>query len=311
MLRKAVLFAALVMAVSLAGACSTGKGETVVHQSNLAALVESAGFAFALPVQLPADFLQTDLALVNSRTVRIQYDDGQRQLCLWAAPKAADDDVTILAQGLGHQTLLEINGHAVAFYTQQGDINGPGHALWDQDGISYCLTGATPQEAAGMLYSMQDAQTLTADNQLGRPRQGYESPEALAEALGFSFPQPATIADDYRFDSCYAVAGRIAVAEYENGAGTLTYQVSPEELVHYPYQGDRQETKRLFEGTPYELSVTLVYLQGDSFRREAQWQWDGLYYRLTCSTDTTGAQLLTLVREFAAWMETASKEAVS
>ena len=156
-----------------------------------------------------------------------------------------------------------------------------------------------------MLYSMQDAHTLTADVQLGRPRQGYESTEALAAALGIDFPQPASIADDYRFAQCYAVGGRIAVAEYKNGAGTLTYQACLEELVYYPCRGDRQETEMLFPQTAYELPVTLVYLEGNSLRQVARWQAGGLYYRLTCSAETSREQLLTLVREFAAWMEAA------
>lgn len=305
MLRKAALFAAVLISVSLSGACSVRRGDQVIHHLDLPALTEAAGFSFALPVELPSGFLQTDLALINGRTVRVQYDDGQRQLLLWAAPKADDGDVTDLTRGMGHRALMEMNGHAVAFYTQQGDVTGPGHALWDQSGISYCLTGATPQEAAGMLYSMQDAHTLTADVQLGRPRQGYESTEALAAALGIDFPQPASIADDYRFAQCYAVGGRIAVAEYKNGAGTLTYQACPEELVYYPCRGDRQETEMLFPQTAYELPVTLVYLEGNSLRQEARWQAGGLYYRLTCSAETSREQLLTLVREFAAWMEAA------
>lgn len=303
MLRKAALFAALFIAVSLAGACSPRQGDQAVHHRDLSSLTAAAGFTFALPVQLPSGFLQTDLALVNGRTVRVQYDDGQRQLLLWAAPKDADDDVTDLTAGMEHHALMEMNGHAVAFYTQQGDLTGPGHALWDQSGVSYCLTGATPQEAAGMLYSMQEAHTLTQDAQLGRPRQAYESPEALAAALGIMFPQPASVADDYRFAQCYAVGGRIAVAEYQNGAGTLTYQACPDELVYYPCQGDRQETETLFAQTAYELPVTLVYLEGSRLRQEARWQADGLYYRLTCSAETSREQLLTLVREFSAWME--------
>ena len=311
MARKAALFALFLLIVAPAYACSPERKAAVVHQPNLSALAEAASFTFAVPVQLPTGFLQTDLSLVNGRTVRIQYDDGQRQLCLWAAPKASDDDVTMLADGMDHRTLLEMNGYAVAFYTQQGDLTGPGHALWDQSGTSYCLTGATPQEAAGMLYSMQDARGLTANIYLGRPRQVYESPEALAAALGFAFPQPASLADNYRFAQCYAVGSRIAVAEYENGSGQLTYQACSEDFVYYPCQGDRQETEILFANTSYELPVTLVCLEGETARREARWQAEGLYYRLTSSGDTTREQLLTLVREFSAWMESAAQQAAS
>lgn len=146
MARKAALFALFLLIVAPAYACSPERKAAVVHQPNLSALAEAASFTFAVPVQLPTGFLQTDLSLVNGRTVRIQYDDGQRQLCLWAAPKASDDDVTMLADGMDHRTLLEMNGYAVAFYTQQGDLTGPGHALWDQSGTSYCLTG---RHAAG------------------------------------------------------------------------------------------------------------------------------------------------------------------
>lgn len=61
----------------------------------------------------------------------------------------------------------------------------------------------------------------------------------------------------------------------------------------------------------YELPVTLVYLEGETARREARWQAEGLYYRLTSSGDTTREQLLTLVREFSAWMESAAQQAAS
>lgn len=158
---------------------------------------------------------------------------------------------------------------------------------------------------------MQDACGLTANIYLGRPRQVYESPEALAAALGFAFPQPASLADNYRFAQCYAVGSRIAVAEYENGSGQLTYQACSEDFVYYPCQGDRQETEILFANTSYELPVTLVYLEGETARREARWQAEGLYYRLTSSGDTTREQLLTLVREFSAWMESAAQQAAS
>lgn len=57
------------------------RGDQVIHHLDLPALTEAAGFSFALPVELPSGFLQTDLALINGRTVRVQYDDGSASFC--------------------------------------------------------------------------------------------------------------------------------------------------------------------------------------------------------------------------------------
>ena len=47
MLRKAALFAALFIAVSLAGACSPRQGDQAVHHRDLSSLTAAAGFTFA------------------------------------------------------------------------------------------------------------------------------------------------------------------------------------------------------------------------------------------------------------------------
>ena len=47
MLRKAALFAALFIAVSLAGACSPRQGDQAVHHRDLSSLTAAAGLTFA------------------------------------------------------------------------------------------------------------------------------------------------------------------------------------------------------------------------------------------------------------------------
>ena len=299
----AMILVFLFAAVCLAGC--TSASAAVVYADLASLLAESEFTDFSLPTALPAGFLQTELSWVNEHTCRVSYKDGERELVLMAAPKEQDQAITNQTKELPEQALLEINGLAVAFYQKQQNLEGEGLMLWSQGDAVYSLGEVTPQEGAGMIYSMQSANTLKSDSTLGRPRQDYESLEALEEALDVSMPQPVSLADNYAFSRCYAVGGIIAAAEYTNGSDILTYQASTSALVNEPTLGTRMETETFFSGTEQEITVTLPYRAGETTRTDAQWEVDGVYYRLTCSGEVAREQILTLAREFCSWMEKA------
>jgi len=177
--------------------------------------------------------------------------------------------------------------------------------LWSQADTVYSLGQVTPQEGAGMIYSMQNAAAVKDDPTLGRPRQAFDSLEALEEAMKVTMSRPISLADNYSFSHCYSVGGVIAAAEYTNGTDTLTYQVSSSSLVNEPTLGSRTEKETFFSGTEQQFVVTLPYNQGDTIRADAQWEIDGTYYRLTCTGEVSREQILTLAREFCSWMESA------
>ena len=299
----AMILVFLVAAVCLAGC--TSASAAVVYTDLTSLLAASEYTDFSLPTSLPAGFLQTELSWANEHTCRVSYKDGQRELTFMAAPKQQDQYITNQTKDLPEQALLEINGLAVAFYQQQQDLSGEGLMLWSQGDMVYSLGEVTPQEGAGMIYSMKNADSLKGDSTLGRPRQSYDSLAALEEALDVSMPQPISLADNYAFSCCYAVGDRIAVAEYTNGTDILTYQASISSLINEPTLGTHTEDETFFSGTEQQVTVTLPYRPGESIRPDAQWQIGDVYYRLTCSGEVTREQILTLAREFCSWMENA------
>lgn len=292
----AVLLVLLFTAVCLAGC--TSAASAVVYADLTQLLAESEFIDFQLPTALPSGFLQTELSWANADTCRVSYKNGERELVLMVAAKEKDQLITDKTRKLPEKALLEINGYAVSFYQEAQDLESVGLMLWSQGDTVYSLGNVTPQEGAGMIYSMQNAAILLSDPTLGRPRQDYESLEALEAAMDVTMPRPVSLADNYAFSRCYSVGGIIAAAEYTNGTDTLTYQVSASSLVHEPILGNRTEKETFFKGTEHEFVVTLPYASGDVFRNDAQWQMDELYYRLTCTGEVSREQILTLTREF-------------